>query len=612
MFDSQKVLIFDGAIGTALYEKGHFINRPFEELNLSAADDVEALHVEYIEAGAQVITTNTFSITRPQLKKFDIEDKQALLLEAALNLANKARDKAGKEKDIKIGLSIGPLGVLMEPLGPTSREEVRAEFEKVAKLAKSKSNFDLYILETFSSLDELEEAINGIRQVDKQTPILASMTVHPEQKKILEDFAERLGERDYVQALGMNCSEGPNALFNALRTLRPLTTKPIVIQPNSGYPRQVNGRYFYMTSPDYLAKFAKRFAEIGANGVGGCCGTTPLHIKAIAQALSMTQAQRVEFSGLVEKRPELKIPYRNWDERKASKVGSCLLSGKKVFSIEITSPKGVDVKVFEEKLDLIEKAGIPFVNVPDGARASTRVSSLHLASLVCHQKRKVTVIPHFTARDRNLIALQSDLLGAHVNGVRDLLLVTGDPPKLGSNKDATAVYDIDAIGMTRMVDCLNRGVSPMGDDLGSHCDYGIGVAANPTAINLETEIQRWKYKCEMGADFAVTQPIYDADSYFRWLESIGNHQKPHVVGIWPFLSLRNAEFMANEVPGVFIPTWAIEEMAKAGDDKVEARKRGVNMAIECMHKIASSCQGFAVSAPLGKVDMAIDTLKEFL
>jgi methionine synthase I (cobalamin-dependent)/5,10-methylenetetrahydrofolate reductase len=610
MFHSKKVIIFDGAIGTALYEKGHYINRPFEELNVNAPDDVRALHREYIEAGADVITSNTFSITRPQLKKFDIEDRQEALLVAALKLAHEARQEVKTSRQVKVGLSVGPLGVLIEPLGPVSREEVRAEYARISEIAV-KENFDLYILETFSSIDEIEQAINGIRSVDKARPILASITVHPEQKKILEDFAERIGGREDVEALGMNCSDGPNALFNALKFLRPLTAKAIVVQPNSGYPRQINGRYFYMTSPDYLAKFAKRFAEVGANGVGGCCGTTPQHIRGIAHALQMTQAQQIEVAQIRE-RPQLSAAYRNWEARSASQVGEKLRSGKKVFTVEIPSPKGVDVAAFLAKIEVLEKAGIDFVNVPDGARASTRVSSLHLASFLKHRGSKVSVIPHFTARDRNLIALQADLLGAFVNGVTDVLLVTGDPPKLGSNKDATAVYDIDAIGMTRLVDCLNRGVSPLGDDLASHTDFGIGVAANPTAINIETEIQRWRYKCEMGADFAITQPIYDPEAYFRWLDRIGADSRPHVVGIWPFVSLRNAEFMANEVPGVCVPPWAIEEMAKAGENKEEARKRGIDIARRCMEKIAESSQGFAVSAPLGRVDMALETLKGFI
>jgi homocysteine S-methyltransferase len=366
-----------------------------------------------------------------------------------------------------------------------------------------------------------------------------------------------------------------------------------------------------MTSPDYLAKFARRFVEVGANAVGGCCGTTPLHIKAIAQALHMTQAQKVQVASISMHTKPTAI-YRKWDERVDSSLGQKIRKGQKVFTIEMPSPKGVDVTGFMKKIEEVEKAGIEFVNVPDGARASTRVSSLHLASYVSHQKRNVKVIPHFTARDRNLIALQADLLGASVNGVNDILLVTGDPPKLGNNKDATGVYDIDAIGMTRLVDCLNRGVTPLGDSLGSCTNFGIGVAANPTAINLETEAQRWKYKCEMGADFAITQPLYDPDTFYKWLEKTKDNLRPYIIGIWPFISFRNAEFMANEVPGVFVPTWALDEMSKAGDNKEEASKRGVEIAQRCMQNLKSYCQGFAVSAPLGKVDVAIAALKDFL
>jgi methionine synthase I (cobalamin-dependent)/5,10-methylenetetrahydrofolate reductase len=596
------ILIFDGAVGTELYERGFYINRPFEELNLQSPGDVLAVHRSYIEAGAQVITTNTFSITRPQLRKFDIEHLQDSLLQAALKIAA----QAAQGTDVRVGLSLGPVGVLVEPLGPMALDEVRDEYERVARLACDGGNpFDLYILETFSNLSELGSAVDGIRRVDPDRPLLASLSYKAGETLLLREFARFLGDRPDVSALGLNCSEGPSEILTGLRTLAGLTDKPIVVQPNAGIPRQINGRYFYMTSPDYMAKYAKRFVEAGASGVGGCCGTGPDHIRAIRSSVRMANARlaktelpQIEITGDII-RPDLSA-------RQQSKVGQKLTAGQKILSIELNPPKGTDLEPFYRQLEQVEKAGLEFVNVPDGARASTRVSSLHLAAAVRNSGRsKLTVIPHFTTRDRNLIALQADLLGAYVNGVHDVLLVTGDPPKLGNNREATGVYDIDSIGLTHLVDSLNRGRSPNGDSLNRGTGFGIGVASNPTASNLELELKRWRYKCDMGADFAVTQPIYDPESYLKWRELIGEHQRPHLVGIWPFVSLRNAEFMANEVPGVKVPTWALEEMAKAGDDREESIKRGVGIARRVMDRLGPECQGFCVSAPLGKVEVAL-------
>jgi len=414
----------------------------------------------------------------------------------------------------------------------------------------------------------------------------------------------------------MNCSEGPNDLLQSLKILKPLTQKLIVIQPNAGIPRSINGRYFYMTSPDYLAKFAKRYIEAGAFGVGGCCGTGPDHIRAIASSVKMLDAKGLSMNRSTVSRIEVssidqeKIKTRDLDERTRSKVGSSLRAGKKVISIEITSPRGTDLAKFMLALEQVKKAKVDFINVPDGARASTRVSSLHLASFInAKPELGVTIIPHLTTRDRNLIALQSDLLGASINQVNDLLLITGDPPKLGNSRDATPVYDIDSIGLTYLVNRLNQGLTPQGDALGSSTEFGIGVASNPTAINLELEVSRWKYKVESGADFAFTQPIYDAETFLRWKDKLGADYKPHMVGIWPFVSYKNAEFMAHEVPGVHVPAWALEKMAEVQDDPQASVKRGIEIASQIMKKLWNECEGFAISAPLGRVDVALEVLK---
>ncbi len=607
--------VFDGGVATELYERGFYINRPFEELNVSHPRDVAGVHESYADAGAMMVTTNSFSLTSPQLEKFDIKTRQAELLQASIRVAAEAVKAKGSEA--KVGLTFGPMAVLIEPLGPTSREEVRLEYETLTRYALDAPVFDFYILETFSNLDELDAAIDGIRRLDKTRPILASITAMSSETLVIQNFAKRIGERADVQALGMNCSEGPHDLLQSLKILKPLTSKPIVIQPNAGIPRSINGRYFYMTSPDYMAKFAKRFIEAGAYGVGGCCGTGPDHIRAIAQSLKMMEVKVVKddqpkslrMVGGIEITEKVGTGHRDLALRNKSRISQKLSTKEKIITIEFTSPRGTDLKKFIQSLEQIRSAKVDLINVPDGARASTRVSSLHLAAFVNRQDLGVKVIPHLTTRDRNLIALQADLLGASINEVHDVLLITGDPPKLGNSRDATAVYDIDSIGLTYLVEQLNRGLTVQGDLLGSHTDFAIGVASNPTAINLELELKRWQYKVESGADFAITQPIYERETFLRWKDQVGSTYRPHVIGIWPFVSFKNAEFMAHEVPGVYVPHWALEKMSKYQDDPTGSVKAGVEIAAKIMKDLWNECEGFAISAPLGRAEVALEVLK---
>ena len=615
--------LFDGGMGTELYERGFYINRPFEELNLTNADEVIRVHADYIRAGAAVITTNTFSANAPQLQEFDLENRLGDIVAAALANANAARQA---HPTVKIAFSMGPLGLLVEPLGKFALSAAQEEFARTATYALAAAErgnpFEFFALETFTNLSELDAAIQGVRSVSPTIPIIASVSIKSSQNDLIDAFAARFGNRSDVQFLGLNCSEGPSDLYTSVKKLLPKVKKPIIVQPNAGVPRHVNGRYFYMTSPDYMAKYAKRFLELGVYGIGGCCGTGPAHIEAMRSTLRMIAAQREGAApsestlppaldttvsapaGTVEALPRL--PFF---ERSASSVGSTLAHGRKVISIEVLPPKGVQTEKFLTGIAAISAAGIDFINIPDGARAMTRVSSLHLSAFV-QREYKIRAIPHFTTRDRNLIGLQSDLLGAYVNGVTDILLVTGDPPKLGTNRDATAVYDIDSIGLTYLTDCLNRGISPTGESLLSRTHFGIGVASNPTAINLELEHKRWGYKVESGADYAVTQPIFDAESFLRWRDALGTTYRPHLVGIWPLVSFRNAEFMANEVPGVKIPTWVLNEMERANGDAIEAVKRGEEIAIRTMRELADACEGFCVSAPLGKIDVALKVIRE--
>jgi homocysteine S-methyltransferase len=509
--------------------------------------------------------------------------------------------------------SVGPLGLVLEPLGPTSTAEAEGFFAEIVK-SLTEAGVDGLSFETFHDLKELEAALRAARKIT-QVPMLAMISVSENFKTSygsgLKEFVKQIGP--LADVLGLNCQLGPSDLFDALEELRPLTTKPIAVFPNAGLPRYVNDRYIYLCNPDYLGKFSKRFVQAGATIIGGCCGTNDGHIRAIANSLRMAQSQkailpkraRVETTAGGEPRePE------SWEKR--SRLGETLAAKKPVMTVEINPPKGVSLQSFLKLCKELEDGGITFVNIPDGARAVSRMSSLHLGALV-QRETKLEPIPHFTTRDRNLIGLQADLLGAHANGVRNVLLVTGDPPKLGNCPDATAVYDVDAIGLTHIVDGMNRGLDLGGSPFGEPTKYMIGVALNPTSINPQLEMQRLTYKMEAGADYAITQPIYDLEAYQRFFDSNGGYPKdfPIIMGIWPLVSLRNAEFLKFEVPGVSVPDWVIREMERAGDSQEEALKRGLDIALRTMSEAKSSVAGFQVSAPFNKVHVALQLIHAF-
>lgn len=597
----DNVLIFDGGIGTTLYDQGFYINRPFEELNLSAPDAVKSMHEAFANAGADCLTTNTFSATKLQLNRFDIADKQKAIIEAAIEIAA----TVAKEHNKKVSMSLGPLGELLEPLGRISKRQAMEDFYEAASIGVATELIDFIFLETFTNMRELNAAITGIRNASDTIPIIASVSIKSSQDALLEAFLLQYGSSKDLAAVGFNCSEGPSDLLTVLKRSVDYVTLPIVVRPNAGVPKQINGRYFYMTSPDYLGKFAKRFVEAGASGVGGCCGTGPEHIAAIRRAIGMSGAQKKATAKMKLNAEVRQKELLSLESRSLSKVAKKLCAGEKIVSIEINPPKGNDLESFIEKVKLVEAAGVEFVNVPDNARASTRISSLHVATAVAHNNMlSTTIIPHFTARDRNLIALQSDLLGASANGVNDVLLVTGDPPKLGNNKEATGIYDVDSIGMVHLTDCLNKGMSPAGETLQSNTGFGIGVASNPTAINLALEKERWQYKVEMGADYAITQPVFNVNAYKRWLDEISSFHRPQVVGIWPLISLRNAEFLANEVPGISVPKNIIEQFERI-TSKEDGMKLGLEIASNIMNELNNICAGFCISAPLGKVKVAL-------
>ena len=600
------ILIGDGAMATSLYDKGFYINRSFEELSLTHPEAVREVTENFKKAGAQLLSTNTFSATRPKLTKYGLQDKLANIITAATQIT---KSVAGNQA-YTMGL-IGPLGVVLEPLGPTSLDEASQWFGEMVQAFES-VGVDGYSLEHFHDLQELEIAIKAVKGLSKQ-PIFAHISVQESLKTSyghsVEEFAQRI-EPLGVAVLGISGEVGPSGLFSALEKLRPLTRLPISLKPNAGMPQFVNDQYIYLCNPDYLAKYSKRFIQAGATIVGGGSGVSDSHIRAMSNTVRMLSPQvesetvRVSVGTAEEYRSRGRTPIA---KSQRSRLASQLLANERVFTVEINPPKGVDCEGFFKHCKDLVTAGVKYVNIPDGARAVARMSSLQLASYVKHHF-DLEPIPHFTCRDRNLIGLQSDLLGAYVNNVRNVLLVTGDPPKLGNCPDATAVYDVDAIGLTHIVSRMNRGLDLGGSEFGAPTEFMAGVALNPTAHNLELELKRFRYKVEAGADFAITQPIYDLEAYQRFMDKFGASRIPIIMGIWPLVSLRNAEFLKNEVPGVQVPDWVIQEMEKAGDDKEESLKRGMDIAIKTMSKAKDLVAGFQVSAPFNRVSVAVEVI----
>lgn len=599
-----KPIVFDGAMATSLYERGYYINRSFEELCLTDPQAVKEVLIDFKKAGAELLTTNTFNATKPKLTEYGLQGQQKEILDAAVKIA---QDVAGDEAYV-IGL-MGPLPVMIEPLGPTAYIEAVALYEEVARTL-DEAGVDGFTIEGFHNLRNLEAAIVAIKKISDK-PVFAHLSLNEDMRSSYGSTPEdlvRLAEEYDLEALGFCGEVGPSGMLTALDRTRPLTKRLISLKPNAGMPKYVNDQWIYLCNPDYLAKYGKRFIQQGANIVGGHCGVHSLHIRALTNAVRMaTNYVRKENPTFDFSLPLVDQPAKPMDLGERSELGADLRAGRKVFSIEIIPPKGADTRSFLEHCRELKAGGVKYVNIPDGARAVARLSSLHLAAHI-QTEVGIEAIPHLTTRDRNIIGLQSDLLGCHVAGVRNLLLVTGDPPKLGNMKGATGVYDVDAIGLTHIASRMNSGLDLGGASMGAATRFCVGVALNPTASHRELEINRYKYKIEAGADYAITQPIYDLESYLTFMDILGGSSIPIIMGIWPLVSLRNAEFLKNEVPGVSVPDWVIREMEKAQGDKGEAMKRGMDIAMKTMSEAKNLVAGFQVSAPFNRVGFALEVI----
>ncbi len=598
--------LFDGAMGTMLYAKGVFINRCYDELNLREPDLVREIHRAYVKAGAEIIETNSFGANRVKLSEHGLEAQVGEINARAAQLA----------KDVTNGRAlvagaIGPLGIRIEPYGPTSLGETRAIFREQAE-ALLEGGADFILLETFDDLEEIRQALLGVRDAGA-SGVLAQMTIQDDGRTSYgtspELLAARLTEWG-ADAVGLNCSVGPAGILAAVEAMAPVTELRISAQPNAGLPREIQGRKMYMASPDYMAKFAKRLIQSGAKFVGGCCGTTPDHIRAIADAVyalaPRTTAVQVGAIDL-EVAPDVEvIPL----ERR-SNWGRKLAAGELVTTVEIVPPKGITPAKMLAGVRMLKNAGVDAVNVPDGPRAQMRMGVLPTATLI-EQTVGIETVVHYCCRDRNLLGMLSDLLGAHALGLRNILVITGDPPKMGPYPQATAVFDIDSIGLTNLVNRLNHGMDPGGNPIGAPTGFTIGVGVNPGAVDLEYELKRFYWKVDAGAEYAITQPVFDPDQLIAFIEEIERRSLriPIVAGIWPLVSARNAEFMANEVPGVIVPPAVIERMQHASAVSREAGlAEGIAIAREMVERVRPFVQGIQVSAPFGKVPFALQVFE---
>jgi homocysteine S-methyltransferase len=606
ILESDRIHVFDGAMGTMLYAKGIYINRCYDELNLTNPDLVMEIHSEYLHAGADIIETNTFGATAHNLDQYGLGES---LREINIAAARLAREAAGERA--YVAGAIGPLSLQIEPYGPTSFDEAKDMFKAQAS-ALLEGGVHLFVLETFSDISAIRQAIRAIRELC-DLPIIAQMTIMTDGNTTFgttpELFTTRLDEWG-ADVIGLNCGVGPAIILSALDKMRAITKKKLAAQPNAGLPRDVQGRQFYMCSPEYMSKFAKRFIQAGAKFIGGCCGTTPAHIKLISDAVraASPRSQKVVMSsgplGVVTEvtPPDLKVV----PPEERSEWSRKIAQGEFVTSVEVLPPKGVDAKKTLDSIRLLKDAGVDGVNIPDGARAQSRMSALATAVLV-EQQIGIESVLHYCCRDRNLLGMMSDLLGASALGLRNLLLITGDPPKMGPYPDATAVFDIDAIGLTNMVNKLNHGLDIGNNPIGEPTAFCIGVGVNPGAINLDEEIRRFEYKVEAGAQYAITQPVFDTDQLRDFIKRIEHVQIPIVAGIWPLVSYRNAEFLHNEVPGVRVTPSIMERMRGASAISKEAgRGEGLKIARESLLDVRDVIHGVQVSAPFGNVKYALE------
>jgi methionine synthase / methylenetetrahydrofolate reductase(NADPH) len=610
IFGTRPVLA-DGAMGTVLYARGVFINRCYDELNLSDPGLIRAVHEEYLQAGAEILETNTFGANRFRLARHGLAGKVAEINAAGVRLARAAvvHLKEQQAGEAWVAGAIGPLGVHLEPLGKTGLDEARAAFvEQIRALALA--GVDMLIVETMPALNEAHEALLAAEEAAPGLPVLVMVTVDDEGNCLdgssPEQAAALLTEWG-AHALGVNCSTGPATVLTAVEAMRGATTLPVAAMPNAGMPREVEGRNIYLCTPEYMASFARKAIAAGAQVVGGCCGTTPNHIRAMRSAMRAIDAQGRKAEGGAHAALSTETPPAPLSMR--SRIGALVAQGAFVSLVEIVPPRGINCVQEIEAAQVLAQLGVHAINVPDSRRASARMSAQSLCIQI-QQHTGIETILHYTCRDRNILSIQSDLLGASSIGLHNILCVTGDPPKLGNYPDATAVFDVDAIGLVNIVQRLNHGLDIGNNSIGASTDFTIGVAANPGVPDIEHELRRFQYKVEAGAEYVITQPVFDLRLLEDFLKRIRGMRIPVIAGIWPLTSLRNAEFMKNDLR-VSMPEEIMLRMAQA-DTPDAARREGIKIAREMLEAVRPMVEGVQVSAPFGRYTTAAEVISSVL
>lgn len=590
------IVIFDGAIGTEIYKRNVFINSSFEELCLSRPELIAEIHQAYYNAGAEVLTTNSFGANANKLTQFGLGDKVREINIAAAKLA-----RANSAADTLIAGSIGPIGVIN---GAMDEAAIIATLtEQFQALLEGGADFIL-----FESLAELRD-IDRVVKIVKQQPAFHYMVSFAVNRELeLQHGRSLTGMLKLFQpltnqpiAIGLNCGSGAEEMLAALEKLLPITQYPVISRPNAGLPKSIDNRVIYMTSPEYFTTYAMRYVQLGVQGVGGCCGTGPEHIATMAKSIKpLTKQKAIFVANNAEPQIETLPPVPDAEKsRFAAKVSA----GEWVTSIEITPPRGFDLSTTIEKAKQCREAGIDAINIPDGPRASSRVSPIVTAYEI-QAKAGIEAVLHCCCRDKNLIGMQADLLGCAWQNINNILFITGDPPKLGDYPFASAVFDVDAIGILQVVSQLNRGIDVGGKSIGQPTPIFAGAGADPNALDMEREYRRLREKVAAGAEYIITQPVFAVNPLLDFMENIADLNIPVIAGIWPLASYRNAEFMKNEVPGVVVPDEIMTRMATA-DSKEAQRRVGIAIARECIEAIRHTVQGIQVSAPFGNVQTAI-------
>ncbi|MCR5260472.1 MAG: bifunctional homocysteine S-methyltransferase/methylenetetrahydrofolate reductase [Candidatus Gastranaerophilales bacterium] len=601
---TETPLVFDGAMGTVIYEKGVFINACYDELNMTNPKLIKSIHQDYVNAGCDVILTNTFGANKFKLEKYGLSNK---VYEINFEGAKIAKEAANDDVYV-----LGCVGTCLSEgssITVENKNELTESFENQIK-ALYDGGVDGIIFETFNNLEEINIASEIAKKYD--LPVIACLACRKEKETLngldIKTAVKKLDKNKNIDAIGLNCIIGPHAMLSVAEDVINLTSKPFIVEPNAGHPQNVDGRMIYMSTPEYFATYAQNYIRLGVRGVGGCCGTTPEHIKETAKTVkALTGVKKhLKIDKIEEvKDTEIKITPIELKSNFAKK----LFSGEKVKTMEITPPRSVILDSILDKVRECKKAGIDAINIPDGPRASSRISSL-VSAIIIEKEVGIETILHYCCRDRNLIGMQSDLLGGFAAGLKNYLIVTGDPPKLGDYPNATAVFDIDAVGLTKVVHNLNHGSDIAGNVINPPTSILIGVGANPCAVDIEKELNHFLNKFNAGAEYAITQPVFDADALLSFMDKADKKgiKIPIVAGIWPLVSLKNALFLKNEVPGVVVPDSIITKMEKAAT-KEDGIKYGIEIAHEIKEKISSYVGGYQVSAPFGKVDIALEVFK---